>query len=223
MYNVTRVVFAADSTDSASWVDAMNTIAAVAESSGSVRHLVTATLPGVINGGDLIMHLQFEDEAAWQAARGAVDAGLHHGAIEHFHGAEYVSGTEGRSGATGKNGVYRALLIRVAPHTSEDAIERFESDLLKMPGHISSIAAWRLSRVSAATGATSACDEAPWTHVWEQEFTDLASLQTQYLDHPIHWGVVDRWFDPECTEVIVRDRICHTFGELSEEFLSSDG
>nr|WP_322001056.1 Dabb family protein [Rhodococcus qingshengii] len=223
MYNATRVVFAADSTGSDGWADAVNTIEAMAESSGAARHLVTATLPGVINGGDLIMHLQFEDEAAWQAARGAVDAGLHHDAVEHFHCAEYVSGTEGRSRATGPNGVYRALLIRVAPHTPEGAIERFENDLLKMPGHISSIAAWRLSRVSAATGAPSACDEAPWTHVWEQEFTDLASLQTQYLDHPIHWGVVDRWFDPECTEVIVRDRICHTFGELSEEILSSDG
>jgi len=29
--------------------------------------------------------------------------------------------------------------------------------------------------------------------------------------HPIHWAVVDRWFDPETTEVIVRDRVCHSF------------
>ncbi|WP_041815368.1 Dabb family protein [Rhodococcus erythropolis] len=223
MYNVTRVVFAADSPDSDGWANAVNTIAAVAESSGAVRHLVTATLPGAINGGDLIVYLQFANEAAWRAVSDSVDAELHHDAIERFHGAEYVSGTEGRSRATGPNGVYRALLIRVEPTTSEDEIERFESDLLKMPGHISSIAAWRLSRVSAATGATPACDEAPWTHVWEQEFTDLESLQTQYLYHPIHWGVVDRWFDPECTEVIVRERICHTFGELGDEILSSGG
>ena len=223
MYNVTRVVFTADDTESDGWSDAMNTIAAAAESSGAVRHLVTATLPGVINGGDLIVHLQFEDEAAWQASRGAVDAGLHHAAVGQVHGAEYTSGTAGRSRATGPNGVYRALLIRVAPDTPEDTIERFESDLLKMPGHISSIAAWRLSRVSAATDEGHASDEAPWTHVWEQEFTDLASLQTQYLDHPIHWGVVDRWFDPECTEVIVRDRVCHTFGKLGDEVLPSGG
>ena len=55
MYNVTRVVFTADDTESDGWADAMNTIAAVAESSGAVRHLVTATLPGVINGGDPIL------------------------------------------------------------------------------------------------------------------------------------------------------------------------
>ena len=26
-----------------------------------------------------------------------------------------------------------------------------------------------------------------------------------YLMHPIHWARVDRWFDPECPEVIVRE------------------
>lgn len=223
MYNVTRVVHAANGAGADEWTAAVKNIAAVAESSNALRRLVCTTLPGVINGGDLIVHLQFEDEAAWQASRGAVDAGLHHAAVGQVHGAEYTSGTAGRSRATGPNGVYRALLIRVAPDTPEDTIERFESDLLKMPGHISSIAAWRLSRVSAATDECHASDEAPWTHVWEQEFTDLASLQTQYLDHPIHWGVVDRWFDPECTEVIVRERVCHTFGKLGDEVLPSGG
>lgn len=33
----------------------------------------------------------------------------------------------------------------------------------------------------------------------------------QYLNHPVHWSVVDRWFDPECPESVVRDRVCHTF------------
>jgi hypothetical protein len=32
-----------------------------------------------------------------------------------------------------------------------------------------------------------------------------------YLMHPIHWAYVDRWFDPECPDVIVRDRVCHSF------------
>jgi hypothetical protein len=29
--------------------------------------------------------------------------------------------------------------------------------------------------------------------------------------HPIHWAYVDRWFDPECPDFIVRDRVCHSF------------
>ena len=36
-----------------------------------------------------------------------------------------------------------------------------------------------------------------WTHVFEQEFTDVEGLMGPYLMHPIHWAVVDRWFDPE--------------------------
>ena len=85
--------------------------------------------------------------------------------------------------------VYRALLLRVAAGIPEATIERFERDLLKMPGYIESIVSWRLSRVEDSVGPTA------WTHVWEQEFSDHASLMGQYLDHPIHWGVVDRWFE----------------------------
>ena len=36
-----------------------------------------------------------------------------------------------------------------------------------------------------------------------------------YLMHPIHWAYVDRWFDPECPEVIVRDRVCHSFCDVA--------
>jgi hypothetical protein len=47
--------------------------------------------------------------------------------------------------------------------------------------------------------------------VFEQLFTDADGLMGPYLMHPIHWAVVDRWFDPECPDVIVRDRVCHSF------------
>ena len=214
MYNVTRVVHAANGAGADEWTAAVKNIAAVAESSNALRRLVCTTLPGVINGGDLIVHLQFEDEMAWQTARDAVDDSLRCATVDQFHGAEYSSGTTGRSGAEAAGQVYRALFIRVSPSTPQDVLEEFERDLLRMPTHISSICAWRLSRVDAAIGHT------PWTHVWEQEFTDLGSLQTQYLDHPIHWAVVDRWFDPECPEAVVHDRICHTFGNLTERLLT---
>jgi len=38
--------------------------------------------------------------------------------------------------------------------------------------------------------------------------------------HPIHWAVVDRWFDPECPDVIVRDRVCHSFCAMPESVLT---
>ncbi|MET0698047.1 MAG: Dabb family protein, partial [Mycobacterium sp.] len=36
-------------------------------------------------------------------------------------------------------------------------------------------------------------------------------LMGPYLMHPIHWAYVDRWFDPECPEYVVRERVCHSF------------
>ena len=65
-----------------------------------------------------------------------------------------------------------------------------------------------VSRVAEPAGATG------WTHVFEQEFSDLHGLMGPYLMHPIHWAVVDRWFDPECPEYIVRERVCHSFCAL---------
>ena len=74
-----------------------------------------------------------------------------------------------------------------------------------MTRFIPAIRAWQLSRVDEAIG------DSQWTHVFEQEFGDLDGLTGPYLMHPIHWAVVDRWFDPECPDVIIRDRLCHSF------------
>ncbi|WP_420752342.1 Dabb family protein [Rhodococcus sp. O3] len=218
MYNVTRVVHfdaTADLSDRAEYTE--NVRLAVKEL-GARRRLVSPTLPGVINGGDLLVHLRFAsaDEAA--GAIETLDATLGSPVVARLDGVQYHPGrAESRPDAS--RTVYRVLLLRVAPGTPEATIERFERDLLKMPGYIESIVSWRLSRVEDSVGPTA------WTHVWEQEFSDHASLMGQYLDHPIHWGVVDRWFDPECTEVVVRDRVCHTFCALDGAVLDpgSDG
>ncbi|WP_308213851.1 Dabb family protein [Rhodococcus tibetensis] len=85
-----------------------------------------------------------------------------------------------------------------------------------MPKHISSIAAWQLSRVKCGSGSQR------WTHVFEQEFTDHGAVLGQYLNHPIHWSVVDRWLDPECSDIIVRDRVCHTNRRYQVEFYRPD-
>jgi hypothetical protein len=74
-----------------------------------------------------------------------------------------------------------------------------------MPRYVRTITAWQLSRVETAIGTSA------WTHVFSQRFTDLEGLTGPYLMHPIHWAYVDRWFDPECPDYIVRDRVCHSF------------
>ena len=76
------------------------------------------------------------------------------------------------------------------PDTDADTVARFEDELSSMARYIPAIRAWQLSRVDDAIGTSQ------WTHVFEQEFSDVDGLMGPYLMHPIHWAVVDRWFDP---------------------------
>ncbi|MEV1135674.1 Dabb family protein [Rhodococcus coprophilus] len=204
MYNVTRVVHFEDSANASDRAEYLEKIRHTVKGLGAPRHLVAPTLPGVINGGELLVHLQLPAADGATDVIGALDRALEGPATARIDGVQYPA-SPGQSRPDAPRSVYRALLLRIAPGTPTATVERFERDLLTMPRYISSIGAWRLDRVEKSVGPTA------WTHVWEQEFTDHASLIGQYLDHPVHWGVVDRWFDPECPEAVVRDRVCHTF------------
>lgn len=101
--------------------------------------------------------------------------------------------------------VKRTLALTVREGTSQRDIERFESSLAAMPGHIREIRSWSLSRVDRARSA------GPWTHVWEQEYADVDGVRVAYLQHPYHWTGVDRWFDPEMPCAIVEPTLAHIF------------
>ena len=165
--------------------------------------LVEATLPGVRNGGDILMHLRFADEQQCPGVQARVDDVLATPAVTHVDSARYRGDPVGPDEPRGS--VFRALFLRVTPYTPDDVVACFEADLAAMARYVTTITAWQLSRVETATGTS------PWTHVFFQRFTDVDGLTGPYLMHPIHWAYVDRWFDPECPEFIVRDRVCHSF------------
>jgi hypothetical protein len=168
------------------------------------RVLVEPTLPGTRNGGDILVHLRFADRNEWTAVAKEFTAVLRDPAVSRVNGAAYT-GNPTRVGSRPARGtVYRTLLLRVAPGTDPATIAHFEADVQLMPRYVCTITAWQLSRVEQATG------DSAWTHVFEQQFTDVEGLMGPYLMHPIHWAYVDRWFDPECPDVIVRDRVCHS-------------
>jgi hypothetical protein len=199
MYSVTRLLDVAE-------VDRDRVLAAARAGAAATRarhQLVEPTLPGVRNGGDILVHLRFDTEDQWRSVETDFAATLTDPAITRVNGACY-SGDASISGVqTGT--VYRALLLRVLPGTDAHIVARFEEELRLMPRYLHTITAWQLSRVDNPAGTSG------WTHVFEQEFTDVDGLMGPYLMHPIHWAVVDRWFDPECPDVIVRDRVCHSF------------
>lgn len=178
---------------------------------GRCESLVQPVLPGSFNGGDLLWRTRYEDEAhyqscaAWPSWQEACETLLGNPqVVAHVDGATFEDGDGG--GHWSGSGVYRALLLSIKePASSDSRIKRFENELLAMPRHISSIRAWRLSRVCDATGSRR------WSLVWEQEYADVQGLTGPYMLHPYHWAVVDRWFDPESTDWIVDSRLCHSF------------
>jgi Stress responsive A/B Barrel Domain len=174
--------------------------------------LVEPTLPGSRNGGDVLVHLRFNSRRDWLSAADDFAVVLQDPAITRINGVTYPGTPASHAGA---GTVYRALLLRVLPDTDPSTLARFEDELSSMARYIPAIRTWQLSRVDEAIGTSQ------WTHVFEQEFSDLGGLMGPYLMHPIHWAVVDRWFDPECPEVIIRDRVCHSCCHCDESILTS--
>lgn len=199
MYNLTRLIDVAEP-DRDRILDELR---AAARAAAPLRQVVQPTLPGSRNGGDILVHLRFASREQWEGAAGRFDEILDDPAVGRVNGAAY-SGTPVQTGDK-PGGVYRALLLSVPAGTDPATVARFEADLRLMPRYVRTITDWQLSRVEEAAGSSA------WTHVFEQLFTDAGGLTGPYLMHPIHWAVVDRWFDPECPDVIVRDRVCHSF------------
>ncbi|HEY9304493.1 MAG TPA: Dabb family protein [Mycobacterium sp.] len=209
MYSVTRLIDVAEGEREC----VLAAVRLATEATHAHHRLVELTLPGSRNGGDVLIHLRFDSRNQWLSAADEFATTLNDPAITRVNGVTY-SGTPKRSGDVAGT-VYRALLLRISPGIDAGTLARFEAELSWMPHYIPAIRAWQLSRVDDAIGTSS------WTHVFEQEFSDLDGLMGPYLMHPIHWAVVDRWFDPECPDVIVRDRVCHSFCRCEAALLTS--
>jgi hypothetical protein len=98
---------------------------------------------------------------------------------------------------TGTGGIWRELVFRVWPHGFPDEAQALERALLMMPRHVAAIRSWGLSTVGASNRSNG------YTHVWEQEFESHEDFTGEYTDHPIHWDLVDSWFDADCPQYIV--------------------
>jgi hypothetical protein len=196
---------------------------ASAQSPAVKRFILEPTLPGVLNGGDYIWHLQFADQAGYRAClaqpqwREKVNPLFEGGGT--FKKYESVGYEGGLSGATKKlgSGVYRTLIMTMKPGSSPQQIAQFEKELAGMPRYISSIKNWQLSHGTEAGGTRQ------WSHIWEQEYENLEGLTGPYMDHPFHWGLVDRWFNPECSQYIVDRVLCHTYCEFKTSVLGPEG
>jgi hypothetical protein len=174
---------------------------------------VAPVLEGSFNGGDVAAHFTVADEAEHAARRAQIHAVLDraaHADTALFRHGEQVTGAPDLA-----SGIHRTLLLCADRDASAERLERFAVEMVRMPEYIPAIRNWRFSRVLEATGGRR------WTHVWEQEFDDLDGLFGPYMMHPYHWAVIDRWFDPECTEWMIDPLLCHSFSAYGRNIIGA--
>jgi Stress responsive A/B Barrel Domain len=173
----------------------------------------------VINAGHLVWRLGFASErealaAPLQAVWRNRIAPLLEGAQVTGVGYQATRGAVRRPGP----GVWRALVFRVMPQGFPDAAKAIEDGLLLFPKYIGAIRSWGLNQVATVEGPKA------FTHVWEQEFDSLEGLTGEYMNHPIHWGAVDGWFDADCPQYVVDPHLIQVVAAIDEGLLrTSDG
>jgi len=197
-------------------------LARAASATGAASTLFAPTCPGVWNGGDLIWRSEYPDEAAYRAdetgdrfRRGAGSLLADPARIRGVEHVAFVGGASG--GASPGRGLYRVALFCTNQRPTPERVARFASETAAMPAHVRAIRRWQLSTPLHASGSRR------WTHVWEQEYDDLAGLLGPYMLHPCHWGDVDRWFDPEDPDWLVDPHLCHTFCETAAPVIGAGG
>jgi hypothetical protein len=188
-------------------------LASAARAAGALATLFAPTCPGVWNGGDLLWRAEYASEATWRAAeasdalRGARALLADRARVAHVEQVAFARGTLG--GASPPRGLYRVALFCANQRPSAERLAAFARETATLPRHVHSIRRWQLATPLQASGSRQ------WTHVWEQEYDDLAGLNGPYMLHPCHWGHVDRWFDPEDPDWLIDPQLCHTFCETS--------
>jgi hypothetical protein len=186
------------------------------------RFILEPTLQGVLNGGDFIWHLQFADEGAYRAClaqplwREEVNPLFEGSTFKKHESVAYQGGLSGAKPVKLNHGVYRTLIMTLRPNTRPQDAAQFDKELAGMPKYISSIKNWQLSHATEGSGSRK------WSIVWEQEYENLNGLTGPYMDHPFHWGLVDRWFNPECSQYIIDKVLCHTYCEFNNSVLGPD-
>jgi hypothetical protein len=210
MYNLLQVLTLASSVDAKARDTFVETVGAAAAALPGIRNiLLSPTQPGVYNGGDFLLRLVFDDKTACDAALASNAWALAKTLLEDADIVFYlqrVAYEGGRSGGSSDgSGLYRVALFCANVDPTPERLAAFGEQTAGMPNHVRSILRWQLSQTDEAVG------DRPWTHVWEQEYADVAGLNGPYMMHPVHWAHVERWFDTEYTEHLVDPILVHTF------------
>jgi hypothetical protein len=181
--------------------------------------LAGRTTPGAVNGGHLMWRLAFESEQDHRTCttsrrwREAVAPALSADKGIFVDSAAYRPSASDASAGRARPGLWRCLLLAVRAGTPTSEVRRFETDMLLMPDHVKAIRNWAFGPVLEARGRR------PWTHVWEQEYDDISGLAVDYMGHPVHWGLIDGWYDVESPQCIVDPTVIHATFPISSAII----
>ena len=180
-----------------------------------VANWIAAVYPeATINAGHVIWRMVHASEAAAQAATlssawtdhiAPAIAGL------ELTGAGYRL-TQRQSRPAGA-GIWRALLFSCFAHSDPALVRDLEERTLLLPRYVPEIRNWALNRTAWSEGRK------PIEFVWEQEYDHLAGLTGPYMQTPVHWGIVDAYFDADCPEYIVDPHLIQIVGAIDETII----
>jgi len=189
--------------------------AAMADMPGVSSCWIAPVLEGVaINAGQIVWRMEFQTEREAQAIQ--LDPQWSSRVAPLLHDAEITTVgyciAHSAVRAVG-SGIWRALIFRVRPEGFPDAAKALEAGLLLFPKYIPAIRSWALSNVSTIEGPKA------FTHVWEQEFDSVVGLTKDYMVSPLHWGVVDAWFDAESPDYVVDPQLIQVVGQIDKSIM----
>lgn len=169
----------------------------------------------VINSGDVVWRMTFATEREALAApldpewRQAITPLLDGVQITNL-GYRIANREVGRTGP----GIWRALVFRIFPHADPALVTKLGKQTLLLPKYIKAIRSWALSPVAYCEGTKT------FDFVWEQEFDSLDGLTGPYMQEPVHWGLVDAFFDADCPEYIVDPHLIQVVGSIDRTIMA---
>jgi hypothetical protein len=202
--------------------DTRAAILAAAEKSvtGASLSRFAPTVAGSHQGGDVVWHLHFSGKAVWEASglAAALDWLSAEPEVSVLDACAYETSRYGVLAPDIQGGIYRTLFVGVDETASAEAALQFADELAGMPEYISEILNWGMNPVLQSRGRLR------WTHVWEQEFSDISGLLGPYMTNPYHWAFVDRWFDQEMPcQIVQNGALCHSASVLETSVIALYG